>query len=276
MKKVALLLTVHNRKEKTIACLEACNQCFQTFRKEDEVEFSIYMTDDGCSDGTAEAVAAKYPEVNIVRGDGSLYWNRGMIAAWNEAAKDDFDFYIWINDDTILLKEALAVLLETSSFLDHKDIVVGTCKDTSDCYSYGGRSKSGRLVEPDAVLPKPCDIFNGNLVLVPKFVYCMLGMMDSRYSHWFGDFDYGLRAEKSDIISVVAPGTLAICDRHDSIPVWRDSSFSLKARYKALSSPKGRPLKEQFVYDMRLYNFFYAIGHFITTNLRVLFPKRKK
>lgn len=276
MKKVALLLTVHNRRENTLACLEACNACFKTFRKEDELEFSVYMTDDGCTDGTPEAVAGKYPDVNIVKGDGFLYWNRGMIAAWTEAAKCNYDFYVWINDDTLLTKEALSVLLETSSFLGHKTIVAATCVDSEGKYSYGGRNRSGRLIEPDSILPKPCDIFNGNLVLVPKYVYDIVGTMDSRYSHWFGDFDYGLRAEKAGIISVVAPGTLAICDRHDSVPAWRDSSVSIKARYQALSSPKGRPLKEQFVYDMRLYNVFYALGHFVTTNLRVIFPKRKK
>ena len=28
--------------------------------------------------------------VHIINGDGSLYWNRGMIAAWEEAAKEGF------------------------------------------------------------------------------------------------------------------------------------------------------------------------------------------
>ncbi|MBO5194632.1 MAG: glycosyltransferase family 2 protein, partial [Bacteroidales bacterium] len=73
----------------------------------------------------------------------------------------------------------------------------------------------------------------------------------------------------------VAPGILAVCDRNHGIPAWRDASKSLGKRYEALGRPNGRPLREQFIYDMRAYNILYAIGHFVTMNIRVLIPKRK-
>ena len=101
MKYIAVLLTVHNRKEKTLKCLSELYS--QQLSK--EYKLIIYLTNDGCTDGTPEAVKANFPDVIIVNGDGSLFWNRGMYKAWTVASSDkDYDFYLWLNDDTLVKK----------------------------------------------------------------------------------------------------------------------------------------------------------------------------
>ncbi len=274
--RVAVLIAARNRKEKTLSCLRNCGAQVDFLRAEGKYSFEIYLTDDGSTDGTPEAVAAEFPEVHIIRGDGTLYWNRGMRAAWTEAAKGGFDFYIWLNDDTVLERGAFAVMLENSAFLGHNSILVGTAVDGNGAYSYGGRTLSGRIVPPDPDIPIVCDIFNGNFVLVPKAVYEVVGMMDPIYCHSFGDYDYGVRAAKAGIASLVAPGILGKCDRNPGPPKWRDASLSLKERVRALRDPKGRPFREQFVYDTRSANFFTAVGHYVSIFFKVLFPAKKK
>ncbi|MCD8313770.1 MAG: glycosyltransferase family 2 protein [Bacteroidales bacterium] len=271
---VAILITARNRREKTLACLENCRQQFISLKTAGQFAFSIYLTDDASTDGTSEAVADRFPDVHIIKGDGNLFWNRGMHAAWTEAAKRDYDFYLWLNDDTVLLPGAIGVLLENSYYLKHNSIVVGTAVDSAGNYSYGGRTRSGKIVAPDPTIPVVCDIFNGNVVLVPKSVYKAVGMMDPFYSHSFGDFDYGVRADKAGFASLVAPGTLARCDRNPGLPKWRDGAYPIGERFRALKSPKGRPFKEQFVYDSRLKNVFWAAGHYVSIFLKTLFPKR--
>lgn len=34
---------------------------------------AVFLTDDGCTEGTPEAVAARFPDVSIVRGTGVLF-----------------------------------------------------------------------------------------------------------------------------------------------------------------------------------------------------------
>ena len=271
----AVLMTVHNRKDKTLACLYSFMPQAVSLTAEGRFAFSIWMTDDGCTDGTADAVVSAFPHVHIVKGDGNLYWNRGMCAAWSASLPSCPDFFLWLNDDILLKPGALQTLFEISFAMGHKAIVVGTAEGSDGTLSYGGRTRKGRIIVPDRTIPVGCDIFNGNLVLVPRHVFDRIGILDHFYTHGFGDYDYGIRAEKAGLVSVVAPGVLAVCDRNPGIPVWRDSSYRLRERYRALSRPVGRPFREQFVYDIRSGGLLWAVFHFISLNLKVLFPVMK-
>ncbi len=276
MARIATLLTVYNRREKTLKCLEACFLQIDELKADGRYDFDVYLVDDGCTDGTSEAVKEAFPQVKIIRrADGNLYWNGGMRLAWEEAARQDYDFYLWINDDTFLLDGALSVLLDNSGFLRHRAIIAGTAKDSKGNLSYGGRTKNNKLIEPDPAIPVTCFMFNGNLVLVPKYAYDRIGNLSPVYQHTFGDYDYGIRARKNGVPCVVAPGILAICDRDHGIAPWRSSKYTLRQRIAFRKSPKGRPAREQFIFDTRLKGPFYAIGHGVSVLFKMLFPKKE-
>lgn len=76
MKRIAVLLTVFNRKEQTLLCL----QRLQDQPSPEEFKIVTYLTNDGCTDGTPEAVRREFPDVHIINGDGNLFWNRGIKA----------------------------------------------------------------------------------------------------------------------------------------------------------------------------------------------------
>ena len=275
-KTVAVLMSVHNRKNCTLKCLSALFGQTDSITRAGKYRFEVYMTEDGCTDGTADAVSGMFPQVVVIHGDGTLFWNRGMCAAWDEAAKSSPDFYLWLNDDTMLKPGAVASLLENSAYLGHRAIVAGTAEDSNGLLSYGGRTKSGRIINPDPVIPVACSLFNGNLVLVPDYVYRRIGPLDRIYSHSFGDYDYGVRAARHGLTSVVAPGVLAVCDRNDPMPRWRNPEVPLRERYRAIMGPKGRPFKEQLIYDFRAYGPLRAVLHIISLNLKVLLPLKSR
>ena len=98
MKTIAVLLTVFNRREKTLKCLERLYGQLPIMG----YKVDVYLTNDGCTDGTPEAVRTQFPEVHVIDAEGDLFWNRGMFTAWAEAAKTDYDFYLWLNDDVLV------------------------------------------------------------------------------------------------------------------------------------------------------------------------------
>jgi GT2 family glycosyltransferase len=91
--RIAVLMTCYNRREKTLACLRALKEATKAAAGISDTD--VYLVDDGCTDGTAEAVRLSFPNVQIVAGTGSLYWCGGMRLAWREAAKSRYDAYVW-------------------------------------------------------------------------------------------------------------------------------------------------------------------------------------
>ena len=60
------------QKDLTVACLESLGA-----QRVDGVVLEAFVLDDASSDGTGAAVAERFPEVTLLRGTGSLYWNGG-------------------------------------------------------------------------------------------------------------------------------------------------------------------------------------------------------
>ena len=71
---IAVLMTVHNRKHETLACLKSLFQA----KIPENYSIEVFLTNDGCTDGTPEEIRLLYPSVHILNGSGELYWNRGM------------------------------------------------------------------------------------------------------------------------------------------------------------------------------------------------------
>ena len=270
MKQIAELLTVFNRKEKTLLCLKNLYQ--QTLPNEYRID--IYLTNDGCTDGTPEAVKEQYPQVNIINAQGNLYWNRGMHLAWQTATQTkDYDYYLWINDDTFIYEKAIENLLSASAIHKEKAIITGACEDTKthSYITYGGR-KNWQMVIPngeEAVV----DCINGNIVLVPQYVFHILGNLDYYFTHSKGDFDYGMRAVKAGIEMYQVGIPLGSCDAHEKLDKWCDPEVPFIQRWKMLHRPNGMPPKETFYLENRHFGFFTALKHFFSIYLRVFYPK---
>lgn len=274
MQNVALLMTVHHRKAKTLSFLSECFRQIDALTSDDRYSFTFFLNDDGSTDGLSVDVAEQFPQVKLIKTQGNKYWCGGLRTVWTEAAKEDFDYYIWLDYDLELCETAFSVLLDNSAFLRDKAIVVGSVADSKGKLIYGGRTRYGKLIEPDPVIPVACSIMNGNLVLIPKSVFYALGLMDERYLQYLWDFDYGIRAVKANITRVIAPGILATCERHEELPVWRNPKYTLVQRYGALRRPKGVPFKQYFLYQKRNLGIFRACILFLELNFKVIFPKR--
>lgn len=269
MQTIAVLLTVFNRKDKTLECLKRLYAQLPI----EKYRVDVYLTNDGCTDGTPEAIALQYPKVYIINGDGNLFWNRGMYTAWQEAAKKDYDFYIWLNDDTILLPNALRILLDSSYKKQNQAIIVAANRaQNEEKVTYSGHNKQGKIT-PNGSL-QPCDTFNGNCVLIPKYVFQKLGNLDYRFHHAIGDLDYGYRAKKAGIGIYVSPEYLGICDNNSQLPAWARKEVPLFKRIKNLYSPLGysEPIPF-FNFEKRNFGIVTAVKHFISIHIRVLFPR---
>ena len=267
---IAVLITCHNRKEKTLQCLQAL---FRQKGLDSFYLFEVFLVDDGCTDGTPEAVSLDFPQVIIIQGNGKLYWNRGMYLAWETAAvSKDFDYYLWLNDDTFLFENGLETLLIK---VFSESIVCGVTRASiNGTVTYGGfLTKNKKLLTPNGSYQN-IDYCNGNCVLIPRKVFECLGNLDPLFQHALGDFDYSLRARKKGVEIKVAPEFAGLCESHETIPKWRSNSLNVIDRLKNLYTPlSGCYPPEFFVFDKRHYGIFPACLHFFSIHLRSICPK---
>jgi GT2 family glycosyltransferase len=273
------MMTSHNRREKTLACLG------ELFTQELPAgcRLEVYLTDDRSTDGTAVAVGERFPGVRILAGDGSLFWNGGMRLAFGEALKGNHDYYLWLNDDTLLDPGAIASLLRTHAEVSGRAgagvIVVGTTRLPHDGRpTYGGVVRQSRLrrthfslVEP-AAAPVECETMNGNCVLIPLAVATGVGNLDTAFVHSMGDFDYGLRACAEGFSVWVMPGFVGVCEKNPVVGTFCDGALSLRERWRHMRSSKGLPPAEWRVFCKRHSGLAWPL-YFLWPYLRVLFRR---
>lgn len=278
---IAIIITCHNRKAKTLRCLDNLfNQSEIGY-----VRLHAYLVDDGSTDATGKAVLEKFPQVNLLQGDGNLYWNGGMRFAFAEAMKHDYDYYLWLNDDTFIYPDTLKLLIDTFDLLKkrkgNESIIVGTIKDiNSGLVNYSGYIQKSKMKPLQFTLldvnsePQLCDTFNGNVVLISRKIAQRVGNMSHHFSKMHsGDLDYGLRAKYAGFESWVAPGIAGECASNKIEGTIYDKNLPMKERIRLMKTPHGLPpAKEWMIFTKRHTGFLWPF-YWARTIIRVIFPR---
>jgi GT2 family glycosyltransferase len=267
---IAILMTCFNRVETTLCCLKHLFAC----EKPEGVVFDVYLVDDASPDRTGYIVKKRYLQISVIEGTGDLFWCGGMRLAWESAVKvKKYDGFLWLNDDTILYRNALSVLAQEARSVNYGIIVGAVCDPETGQTTYGFTGNPPR--EPDGTLsPIRNETMNGNVVWVPEIVWQRLGGLRSYFTHSMGDTEYGLRAQKNGVPIWLTPQHVGTCRTNTGMQ-WNDSSLSFKLRWKIFHSPKGCPPCEFKHIVQLLYPITWPL-YMVKTYLTVFFPKIKR
>ncbi len=271
MTNIAVILTVYNRRETTLKGLASLDAAIKYLG--DGYHFDIYMTDDGCTDGTSEAVVKEFPDVHIIQGDGKLYWSGGMRKAWQAAIDNgkEYDFYLWFNDDAELYDDALVTIFKSYNDAGGNAIISGAFCDKEGKAAYGGKRMNRTVIPPNGK-NQEIKLMNGNLVLIPYTVYEILRTIDIHYKHGFGDYDYGLRAQKAGMKVFLSSKYVGSTDRHDEIvPPYFSKQNSLTKRWSIMHDPRNTP-SIAFRFNLRYMGIMRALLGFARNYIYMMFP----
>lgn len=98
---VSIIVVSFNTREMTLACL-------RTVVAQTTVPYELIVIDNASSDGSAEAIAAEFPDIRMMAETD----NHGFAKANNIAAKDAVgEYLLLLNPDTLVLDGAIDVLL---------------------------------------------------------------------------------------------------------------------------------------------------------------------
>lgn len=199
--KVTAVVPVHNGREATLAFLES--MCSVTFP-----DLEIVLVDDGSTDGTADAVAERYPAVTLLKGDGTLWWSGGTNLGVEEALRRGAEFILIINNDNVVEPGFLHPLVETAQ-RNPGSMVTSLMRDFSDrdfIFSFGGvinwftgeiRDRNNRRDRCDFDRMNECDWLHGSSTLIPAGAFREIGLFDRvNCPQYQGDAEFSLRAKR--------------------------------------------------------------------------------
>lgn len=234
-KRVEVVFPVHNRREITLLCLRSLARI-----DSEGLDVHAVMVDDGSTDGTSEAVAAEFPNfVEIIRGDGNLWFSESTNVGTRAALKHNPDYVLMMNDDQVFDSKFLKYMIETAekyprsivgSLLllwdaPHKLFQVAPVWDT---LKGGWQFWENQTVWTVPKKPWKVGIIVGNCVLVPVQAIREEGLMDSKRYMNCGDAEYTPRLRKKGWQLLIEPRARVFCQPNSIFRLEKSLTLSEK------------------------------------------------
>ncbi|GAA3926424.1 glycosyltransferase family 2 protein [Hymenobacter algoricola] len=189
-----LVIPVFNRRAYTRACL-------LSLREQTCPEFRVIVVDDGSTDGTAQMLTDEFGEVEVVTGDGSLFWTAGVNAGIRRALVHGATRLLTLNNDVLVPPDFVEKMLLWAN--RRPEAVLGALElDAATGQPiYGGERVNWRTNTSQYLLEElpqtrrhglhPVTYLPGRGLLIPLSVIESIGLFDEqRLPHYMADYDY--------------------------------------------------------------------------------------
>lgn len=254
-KNIFALVPIHNGLPHVIKCIESLKgvEC-QGF------DLHIIVINDGSTDASEAEVHKSFPEVEILSGQGELWWTGAMDLGTRHALSRGCDFVFWVNHDDQITSTSLATLMD---YVNRNPRTIGCC-GVASMSNPGGQTLLGYRVHYfsrwyleslysssfEASEPIQLDLNGGHGILIPAEVFSDPGnhLRPKIFPHYFGDFDFFRRVRKSGWQVYCVPGSLMLNDDSNSgiLNGRRISSYKKSISYvtsrRSIANLRDRPL----------------------------------
>ena len=300
MIRIATIVTCFNRKQKTLSCLRHFYEAINYYNQSNPspICITVFLTDDGCTDGTAEAVSSTFSDkdIRILQGTGSLFWAGGMRLAWQASIDTGilWDAFLLLNDDTIIYPNVFNELFEADEWgcqqTGRHGMVSGiTCQpECTEDVTYGGRKFVGKfkgrrqLARPTGK-PQFVDTTHANILLIHHDLVDRYGIFYKGFVHGAADEDYSMMANRHSFPVMVTSHVCGECKfDHDSEKdeIFKLMNMTLVERRQYVNSPthsdhdyllfvsRNMPFRYPFAWLLRTIRLYYPKFYYHVTKIR--------
>lgn len=251
-----IIIPCFNRKAITLECLSRLKETLAS------PSFRVLVVDDASTDGTAEAIAQDFPEVEVLHGKGELYWTGAIELGMRHAISQGASCCLWLNDDLTVVDGSIEQIIKIA--LQEEAIVTGQgIIDLSNGDKWyfpllfrGRHGLIARDFDPNETRAISVDTCRGNMVAIPKAVVTKIGYPDGvNIPHMAGDSDYGLRATSAGFRCLTLPKAIF----YELETIRTDNRSWLLGNKTALEILKAATSKRGVLYPRMV--FVYQIRH---------------
>jgi len=209
------------------AVVPAFNRCAKTlrflqlFKDVDYPNKRVIVCDDGSTDNTFFNIRLNFPDVEVLRGNGHLWWSGGTNMAIRRALDAGADYILTINDDSVMdpafLREMVAIAQKNPKYIvgcrihreDLPDRIwaIGTSPVFRgyEIFELNFWDQRWDDVKDKLENPYPVHTMPGNGVLIPRSVFEEAGFYDERHMpQYHADSDLVLRAKHAGYQPVIS------------------------------------------------------------------------
>ncbi len=216
---VFVVLISWNRREDTLACLRSLDRV-------DWPHLTVVVIDNGSSDGSANAISAEHPAVELVQNTRNLGFAEAANIGMRHALAMGADAVMLLNNDMVVEAGFLEPLLKA---VEADPGVGAVCSqilfaDLPDLVWYAGasvrieRGHHGRNTGyggppiAGATPPYRTDCACGGAMLIPREMLEIVGFLDASLFAYREDLDWSLRAREQGRHILVVPASVV---RHE-------------------------------------------------------------
>jgi GT2 family glycosyltransferase len=206
--------------------------------------FKILLVEDACTDGTVEKCRTAFPEVEILHGNGDLWWSGSTNMGTKHALEQGAEIVMWINDDIRVEAETVGHLVESYERHGEKSVVCARIRLPGGEQEWRGDPppwhpalKEWKPLE----LPTTGDLAiehppGGQGVLIPARCFREIGFLDrENFAMNWADHNFHYRAMKAGYSYFISPKAV-VWERANKQPPEEERMFTLSGAWWFLTN----------------------------------------
>ncbi|NTS42554.1 glycosyltransferase family 2 protein [Flavisolibacter sp. BT320] len=285
---ISILIPIHNRLQVTKQGILALQQSINNFSHICEKNYVIktIVIDDGSTDGSAAWIKQNYPDIQILTGDGNLWWSGAInlgakfaieelksqyLLLWNDDIIPDQNYFIKINN--LIKSEEMQKSIIGSQILVHNN-EMNIWSIGGYFNKYTGRMGMNTKFNGEVTRFLECDWQPGMGTIIPVKIFrdASLWWDEKHFPQYHGDADFVLRFKRKGI-RVLTCLDLVIYNKVELTGLVSKNTFA--ELYKGLTSIRSfHNFRKDFCFYIKhgivpfafwgmIKKYFFYIGGFI-------------
>lgn len=203
--KISIIIPIYNRLQVTKTGISAIKRSLNIKYSENLLKFNykIIVVDDGSTDGSSEWISDNHPDIDLLKGNGDLWWSGAVNMGVKYALKKlNSNYVIILNpdnepDENYFLKLEKVLKNNSNCIIGSKILAMHNSEEWSKLKAFNKYTGISNDSKGDNNYSYKW--VTGMGVVVPANIVKTIGYWDANnFPQYFGDTDYCIRASKAN------------------------------------------------------------------------------